>query len=42
VEGVSVDEEMVNLIGQQEAYQAAARLVGVADQMIQEILSITG
>jgi flagellar hook-associated protein 1 FlgK len=41
VEGVSVDEEMVNLIGQQEAYQAAARLVGVADQMIQELLAIT-
>lgn len=40
VGGVSVDEEMVNMIGQQEAYQAAARLITVADQMIQEILQI--
>jgi flagellar hook-associated protein 1 FlgK len=38
VAGVSVDEEMVNLISQQEAYTAAARLVSVADQMIQEML----
>jgi flagellar hook-associated protein 1 FlgK len=38
VAGVSVDEEMVNLITQQEAYTAAARLVSVADQMIQEML----
>jgi flagellar hook-associated protein 1 FlgK len=39
VSSVSVDEEMVNLIAQQEAYQAAARLVGVADEMIQTLLS---
>lgn len=40
VAGVSIDEEMVNLISQQEAYTAAARLVSVADQMIQELLRI--
>lgn len=40
VEGVSLDEEMVTLISQQEAYQAAARLIGVADEMMQEILRI--
>ncbi len=39
--GVSVDEEMVNLIGEQQAYQAAARIVSVADQMIQSVLNIT-
>lgn len=40
VSGVSVDEEMVNLITQQEAYAAAARLLTVADQMIQEVLRL--
>lgn len=38
VSGVSVDEEMVNLIAQQQAYSAAARLVSAADEMMQDIL----
>lgn len=38
--GVSVDEEMVTLIAQQQAYAAAARLVSTADEMIQELLNI--
>jgi flagellar hook-associated protein 1 FlgK len=38
VSGVSVDEEMINLIASQQAYQAAARLVTVADQMLQQLL----
>jgi flagellar hook-associated protein 1 FlgK len=38
VAGVSIDEEMSNLIQQQQAYQAAARLLNVADQMAQTIL----
>lgn len=38
VSGVSTEEEMVGLIAQQESYSAAARLVGVADSMVQEIL----
>ncbi len=38
VSGVSVDEEMVNLIGQQQAYQAASRIVKVADELIQDLL----
>lgn len=38
VSGVSIDEEMVNLILHQQAYAAAARLVTVADEMIQEVL----
>ena len=41
VSGVSVDEEMVNLISQQQAYQAAARIVTVADQMVQSLLTLT-
>lgn len=40
VSGVSVDEEMVNLIGQQEAYAAAARIIQVADEMIQDLLRL--
>lgn len=41
VSGVSVDEEMVNLISQQEAYGAAARILKVADEMIQYLLQMT-
>jgi flagellar hook-associated protein 1 FlgK len=38
VSGVSVDEEMVNLIGQQQAYQAAARLINTANQMMDDLM----
>jgi flagellar hook-associated protein 1 FlgK len=38
--GVNVDEEMISLIAAQQAYSAAARLVSVADQMVQQILQI--
>jgi flagellar hook-associated protein 1 FlgK len=41
VSGVSIDEEMVNMIGVQQAYSAAARLVNVADEMLKELLSMT-
>lgn len=40
VSGVSVDEEMTLLLGQQQAYSAAARLIVVADEMMQELLNI--
>jgi len=40
VSGVSVDEEMVALISQQQAYSAAARIVKVADEMLQDILGM--
>lgn len=40
VSGVSVDEEMVNMISEQEAFVAAARLISVADQMVQELLQV--
>ncbi len=40
VSGVNVDEEMVSLITQQQAYQAAARIVTVAEQMMQTMLEI--
>lgn len=40
VSGVSIEEEMILLIGQQEAYSAATRLIRVADEMMQELLRI--
>lgn len=40
ISGVSVEEEMVNLIGQQQAFQAAARLVNVADEMMRAVIGI--
>jgi flagellar hook-associated protein 1 FlgK len=38
--GVSTDEELVNLIQYQTAYQAAARIITTADEMLQTILNI--
>ena len=38
--GVSVDEELTRMIEQQQAYQAAAKMVNVADQMMQTVLSM--
>jgi flagellar hook-associated protein 1 FlgK len=40
VSGVSAEEEMVLLIGQQQAYQAAARIIRIADEMMQDVMSI--
>jgi flagellar hook-associated protein 1 len=38
VSGVSIDEEMTNLMKYQYAYQASARLITVVDEMFQSIL----
>lgn len=40
VSGVSVDEESINLINYQQQYQAAARLISVADQLTQTLLQL--
>jgi flagellar hook-associated protein 1 len=40
ISGVSIDEEMSNLIKFQYAYQAAARLINVADTMMNTLLEI--
>jgi flagellar hook-associated protein 1 len=40
--GVSVDEEMTTLIAQQQAYQAAARLVQAANDMIADVMRMVG
>jgi flagellar hook-associated protein 1 FlgK len=39
-QGVSIDEEMVRLIEHQQAYTAAARLIQMADEMLQELINI--
>lgn len=41
VSGVSENEEAINLIQQQRAFQAAARLVSTVDSMMQTLLAIT-
>ena len=40
VSGVSTDEELTNLIQQQNAFAAAARLVTVADDMMQAVIGM--
>lgn len=41
VSGVNLDEEAANLLHYQQAYQAAARIITVADQMFQTLISAT-
>ena len=40
--GVNLDEEAANLLMYQQAYQAAARVMSVADDMFQSLLSAVG
>ena len=40
VSGVNLDEEMMDLIKTQRAYEAAGKLVSIADQMLETLLSI--
>jgi flagellar hook-associated protein 1 FlgK len=40
VSGVSMDEEMTNLITVQQAYQAAAKIINTVDEMTQTILTL--
>jgi flagellar hook-associated protein 1 FlgK len=40
VSGVSLDEEMTNLIRYQHAYEAAAQLVSVVDEMMQTLIEM--
>lgn len=41
VSGVNLDEEAANLIRFQQAYQAAAQMIAVADQVFQSLLNAT-
>ena len=40
IAGVSLDEESINLMQYQRAYQAAARFITVIDEMLQTLISI--
>jgi flagellar hook-associated protein 1 FlgK len=40
ISGVSIDEETVNLIKYQNAYQAAAKLINTADEMMDTVLAM--
>lgn len=40
IAGVSLDEEMADLIKYQHTYQAAARLISIADEMLDTLLNI--
>lgn len=40
VSGVSLDEETINLIKYQSAYEAAAKMISVIDEMLQTLLSL--
>lgn len=40
ISGVSIDEETVNLMNYQQAYQAAAQVVNTVDQMTQTVLQM--
>jgi flagellar hook-associated protein 1 FlgK len=42
VSGVSLDEEMTNLIQQQQAYQAAARVMNAIDSALTTLLNVVG
>jgi flagellar hook-associated protein 1 FlgK len=42
ISGVSLDEEAVNVIQYQRSYQAAAKLINVAESLFQTLLSIGG
>ena len=41
ISGVSLDEEMLNLIKFQHAYDAAAKLVSTVDEMIETVMNMT-
>ncbi|MBI3329623.1 MAG: flagellar hook-associated protein FlgK, partial [Nitrospinae bacterium] len=40
ISGVSLDEEMTNLIKFQQAYDAAAKLISVADEMLRTVIEL--
>jgi len=40
ISGVSIDEEMTNLIKYEQAYQASSRMIAVADELIKSVLAL--
>jgi flagellar hook-associated protein 1 FlgK len=41
VSGVSLDEEMVNLVKFQNAYNAAAKMVSTVDKLLDTLMAMT-
>ena len=42
VSGVSIDEESINLIQYQRAFEAAARVISIADEVYVSLINILG
>ena len=42
VSGVSIDEEIANLVREQHAFNAASRVITVADEMLDTIINRMG
>ena len=42
VSGVSLDEEMADLVRFQHAFEASARLINIADEMMQTVIGLVG
>jgi flagellar hook-associated protein 1 FlgK len=42
VSGVSLDEEMTNMLAYQHGYQAAARMITTVDEMLDVLINKTG
>jgi flagellar hook-associated protein 1 FlgK len=40
ISAVSLDEEMTNIIKFQRAFQAAAKLISISDEMLNTLLSV--
>ena len=38
--GVSIDEEMTNVMKYQRSYEAAAKLIKIADELLETILNM--
>ena len=41
ISGVSIDEEMTQLVKYQRAFEASAKLIGIVDEMLGTVLSMS-